>query len=59
MQIDRVKCQIDEVGKEVDFLKQSWIQKQNKNVQLLDQRNKQVNELNKVQNCKYLYTIND
>jgi len=53
MQIDKIKCEIDEVGKEVDLLKQSWIQKQNNNVQLLDERNKKNIELNKMQKCKY------
>jgi len=58
MQINKVRCKIDEIGREVDWLKQSWFQKQNKNVELLDQRNKQFNELHKLQKCKYLYIIN-
>lgn len=53
MQINDVKHKIDEVRQEIEFLKQSWVQKQNKNVQLLDQRNKQLNELIKVRKCKF------
>lgn len=52
-QINDVKHKIDEVRQEIEFLKQSWVQKQNKNVQLLDQRNKQLNELIKVRKCKF------
>lgn len=55
MQIDQVKFKIDQVQKETDLLKQSWVQNQNKNIQLLDQRNKQFNELNKVHKCKKIY----
>ncbi|VVC28629.1 Hypothetical protein CINCED_3A025872 [Cinara cedri] len=51
IQIDQVRYKINEVEKKIDSIKQSWVQKQNKNVQLLDQRNKQFNEFNKV--CKY------
>lgn len=54
MQIDQVRYNINEVKKQTDFIKQLWIQSQNKNVQLLDQRNIQFNELNKVRKCKYL-----
>lgn len=53
MQIDHTKCKIEEVEKEIDLIKQSWIQKQKKNVQLLDQRNKQFNDLSKMHKCKY------
>ncbi|XP_025204479.1 coiled-coil domain-containing protein 40-like [Melanaphis sacchari] len=48
MQIDQVKNKIDEVVKGTNFIKQSWIQQQNKNVQLLAQLNNQFNELVKV-----------
>ncbi|XP_022161075.1 kinetochore protein SLK19-like [Myzus persicae] len=48
MEIDQVRNKIDEVVKETNFIKQSWIQKQNKNVQLLAQLNNQFNELVKV-----------
>eukprot|EP00102_Acyrthosiphon_pisum_P020925 XP_016658135.1 PREDICTED: coiled-coil domain-containing protein 40 [Acyrthosiphon pisum] len=48
IQIDQVKNKIDEVVKETNFMKQSWIQKQNKNIQLLAQLNNQFNELVKV-----------
>lgn len=53
MQIDQVRHTINEVGKETYLIKQTWVQKQTKNVQLLGQRNKQFNELNKVRKCKY------
>lgn len=52
MKIDQVKLKIDQVRKETELLKQCWFQNQNKNLQLLDQRNKQFNELNKVRKCK-------
>lgn len=58
MQIDQVKNKIDEVVKETNFMKQSWIQKQNKNIQLLAQLNNQFNELVKVRKCKYTYLKN-
>jgi len=54
MQIDQVKNKIDEVVKETNLIKQSWIQKQNKNIQLLAQLNNQFNELVKVRKCKYI-----
>lgn len=54
MQIDQVRFNINEVEKETDFIKQLWVQSQNKNVQLLDQRNVQFNELNKIRKCKCL-----
>lgn len=54
MQIDQVRNKIDEVLKETNFIKQTWIQNQNKNVQLLVQLNNQLNELVKVRKCKYL-----
>lgn len=57
MQIEKVRNKIDEVVKETNSIKQSWIQQQNKNVQLLDQLNNQLNELVKVRKCKYLYSI--
>jgi len=56
MQIDKVRNKIDEVVKETNSIKQSWIQQQNKNVQLLAQLNNQFNELVKVRKCKYLYS---
>lgn len=55
MEIDQVRNKIDEVVKETNFIKQSWIQKQNKNVQLLAQLNNQFNELVKVRKCRYIY----
>lgn len=54
MQVGHIKQTIDEVRKETYIVKQAWVLKQNKNVYLLDQRNKQFNELNKVRKCKYL-----
>jgi len=57
MQIDQVRNKIDEVVKETNIIKQSWIEKQNKNVQLLAQLNYQFNELVKVRKCKYIYII--
>ncbi|KAE9542832.1 hypothetical protein AGLY_002743 [Aphis glycines] len=48
MQIEKVRNKIDEVVKETNSIKQSWIQQQNKNVQLLAQLNNQFNELVKV-----------
>lgn len=54
MQIDQVKNKINEVGKQINFMKQSWIQKQNKNIQLLAQLNNQFNELVKVRKCKFI-----
>jgi len=57
MQIEKVRNKIDEIVKETNFIKQSWIQQQNKNVQLLAQLNNQFNELVKVRKCKYLYSI--
>lgn len=57
MQIEKVRNKIDEVVKETNSIKQSWIQQQNKNIQLLAQLNNQFNELLKVRKCKYLYSI--
>lgn len=57
IQIDQVKQTIDEVRKEVYIIKQTWIQKQQTNVQLINQRNQQFDELNKVHKCKYLLTF--
>lgn len=57
MQINKVRYKIDKVGQEIEFIKQSWIQKQNKNMQLLNQYNKQFNDLNKVRKCKYILYI--
>jgi len=57
MQIDQVKNKIDEVVKETNSMKQSWVQKQNKNIQLLAQLNNQFNELVKVRKCKYILRI--
>lgn len=58
MQIDQIRHKINDVEKETDSIKQSWIQKQNKNVQLIDQRNKQFNEINNVCKCTLFYIIN-
>ncbi|KAL4090962.1 hypothetical protein QTP88_025714 [Uroleucon formosanum] len=46
MQIDDVKSKINDVEKETNVIKQYCIQNQNKNVQLLDEKNKQIIELN-------------
>lgn len=54
MQIDQIRYKIDEVEKEIDLIKESWVQTQNKNVLLLNQRNKQFNEINKMRKCKYI-----
>lgn len=53
MQIDHLRSKINEIGNEIDSIKQSWVQKQNKNVQLLHQRTKQINELSKIRTCEY------
>lgn len=53
IQIDQIRYKIVEVGKKIDLIKESWVQKQNRNVLLLDQRNKQVNDINKMHKCKY------
>lgn len=61
MKIYEVQLKIDEVEKEINFIKQSWVQNQNQNIKLLDQYNKQFNELNKIRKCKLLcfkYIIN-
>lgn len=55
MQIDQTRYNIDVVDKEINLLKQSWLQKQNRNALLLDQHNKQLIELNKMHKCKYVY----
>lgn len=54
MQIDQIRFKIDEVEKEIDLIKKSWVQTQNKNVLLLNQRNKQFNEITKMRKCKYI-----
>lgn len=54
MQIYQVQLKIDEIEKEINFIKQSWVQNQNKNIKLLDQYNKQLNELNVNRKCKFL-----
>lgn len=52
MQIDHVRSKINEVKNKTDGIKQNCIQNQNKNAQLLDNRNKQIVELNKIRECK-------
>ncbi|XP_060873754.1 interaptin-like [Metopolophium dirhodum] len=46
MQIDHVRSKINDVENETNIIKQYCIQNQNKNVQLLDEKNKQIIELN-------------
>lgn len=61
VQIYQVQLKIDEVEKEINFIKQSWVQNQNKNIKLLDQYNKQLNDLNVNRKCKFLcfkYMVN-
>ncbi|XP_060851664.1 coiled-coil domain-containing protein 40-like [Rhopalosiphum padi] len=48
MQIDHVRSDINDVKKETNIIKQYCIQNQNKNVQLLNEKNKQIFELNKM-----------
>lgn len=55
MKIDQVKYKIDEIGKQIELIKQSWIKKQNSNVKLLEQRNRQMSELKELRICKCLH----
>ncbi|XP_025205735.1 LOW QUALITY PROTEIN: early endosome antigen 1-like [Melanaphis sacchari] len=48
MQIDHVRSQINDVVKKTNVIKQYCIQNQNQNVKLLDEKNKQIVELNKM-----------
>jgi len=57
MQIDHVRSKINDVENETNIIKQYCIQNQNKNVQLLDEKNKQIIELNMMRECKYLIII--
>lgn len=50
--IDRARFNVAEVEKEIDSLKNTWIEKQIKNVLLVDQRSRQHGELEKMQTCK-------
>jgi len=58
MKIDHARNKIEDVQNETNVIKQHCIQNQNKNVQLLDERNKQIVELNTMRECKYLIIIN-
>jgi len=53
MQIDHVKSKINDVEKETNGIKQHCIQNQNQNVKLLNEKNKQIFELNKMRECTY------
>lgn len=55
--VDQIKHTTDEVRKEMYILKQTWIQKQTINIQLLNKRNEQLNEMRDVRVCKYLLSI--
>lgn len=57
MQIEHVRSKINDVENETNVIKQYCIQNQNKNVQLLDEKNKQNIELNVMRECKYLIII--
>jgi len=57
MQFDHVRSKINDVENETNVIKQYCIQNQNKNVQLLDEKNKQIIELNVMRECKYLRII--
>lgn len=57
MQFDHVRSKINDVENETNVIKQYCIQNQNKNVQLLDEKNKQIIELNVIRECKYLIII--
>ncbi|CAH1737113.1 unnamed protein product [Aphis gossypii] len=48
MQIDHVRSKINDVEKETNGIKQHCIQNQNQNVKLLNEKNKQIFELNKM-----------
>lgn len=52
MQIDHVRSKINDVENKTNVIKQYCIQNQNKNVQLLDEKNKQIIELNMMRDCK-------
>lgn len=53
MQIDQIKYTTGEVRKEIFVLKQTWVQKQTKNIQSLKTRNKQLNEISEIRIRKY------
>lgn len=57
MQIDQVKQTTDEIRKETYTIKQTWIQKQTKHIQLLDEQNKKINEIYEFCKCKYLLLL--
>lgn len=57
MQIDQLQFEIDKVKNEIDSIKQFWVSNQNRNVKLLDQCNIQLNDLNKVRKCEFLFYI--
>lgn len=54
MKIDQARKEIDAIGEEIEFIKRSWIKKQNINVKFLEQRTQQINELNELRSCKCL-----
>lgn len=54
MQIDHVRSKINDVENETNVIKHYCIKNQNTNVQLLDEKNKQIIELNMMRDCKYL-----
>lgn len=48
MKIDQTRKKIDEIRQEIEFIKRSWIKKQKTNVKFVEQRAKQMNELNEL-----------
>lgn len=55
MEIDQVQYKIEKAQKETELMNKSWVQNQNLNVQLMNTRNKQYNELKKVHKSKHLF----
>ncbi|XP_050424677.1 putative leucine-rich repeat-containing protein DDB_G0290503 [Adelges cooleyi] len=55
LQVVQVKKKIEEIGNEIDVLKESWLKKQSHNMQLTQERNEQIEELNKVR--KYTMVV--
>ncbi|XP_050520950.1 coiled-coil domain-containing protein 40-like [Daktulosphaira vitifoliae] len=47
-QIVQVKKKLEDINNNIDFLKETWIKKQNNNVQMTQQRNELMNKINKL-----------
>ncbi|XP_050528436.1 uncharacterized protein LOC126898453 isoform X2 [Daktulosphaira vitifoliae] len=48
VQIVQVKKELEDINNKIDFLKKSWIEKQNNNIKKTEQRNVLINKINKL-----------